>query len=872
MTTLASVLLPSVQASGSGSSFQAVFASASDEGISQARAKSSGATGQDTAASDPKKDSAADSQKETQSAIAQSNSSVRAAAIVSSSDLLKAPAKNLSRGQEVGEKQSEGVLGSSGTVKEKSSHATSSEGNARTASTITTASSMIVSVEQINRSYNIFQAMLVAAPIVAISENGQLSSDAKTQAVASTSSRVASVPERFEQIADATGSIGRAAISVSETTTRAVVGDVASSTDQTKSLLVSFSASAPANVPPSSTGQQGNPANSPSKVDSSQALRNGVSQSSGVIKTESLPTTSTAATAHTSTPTAIGIPSALPPATDDWSYSTFQMTLVSASNQVVAGNSSMDAGATTYGAANGTLNTPQVAQPSLGNADGAATPVAVQASSDQSKLSTLPVTISNPVPSQPATANRPYAIAQAELSSAPKTTAVESGSALRGSASSTSATTPSRIASPQEQRQSTTTANNAVAHTAAIPSSLDRASSTIVRAAQTQDKWSSDSVSESSSTSGSITKPESSGEPSDVRAPKAAQEIPQQRVVSLPIADISTPAATPSRQADTEVTLVGSGDQKQATSLTPAGMPNFQSDIPAQSVGIASQAPVDLSFAAVLSKNADATQPAGKLALKESLDATGLKNADAASIANTGSSKLAASTNGSHDASSHNAQNGGQSSQDWQSNQPQTAATASRTSDAGASQQVQAAIMHPVSHEIAAPHRVPDSTVDAKRPPEERGVVASSNADGEGTVTQGINTAKLIQAMSQTEMRVGMHSAEFGNISIRTSVSQQQMVAQISVDHSDLSQAISAHVSSAQTKLGDEHGIHALIEVNNQGALSSSDSGHSSQREQRAFVSSARTESTIGAAEIDNGMNSGALMSAANNQRLDIRA
>jgi hypothetical protein len=861
------VLLPSVPTSRSGGSFQAVFASASEEGIAREGTKSPDATDRGTTTSDAKTDGGAGSQTETQPAIAQNNGSVRATAIVSPADLLKASAKNLSRGQEVGQRQSVGALGSSGTVKEKNTHATSSESNARTASAVTIAGSMTVPAEQISRSYNIFQSMVAAAPTVAISENGQLSSDAKTQAVASISSRAASIPERFEQIADATGSIGRAGISVFETTTRAVVGDVASSPDQTNSLLVPFSASAPANVPPSSTRQQGNSVNSPSKLDNSQAPDNGVSQSSGAAKAESSSTTLTAATTRTSTPTTIAVPSALPSPREGWSYSTFQMALGSASNQAVAGNASMDAGATTHVAASGILNVPQVAQQPSRSEDRVATPVAAQASSNQNKLSTLPVTVSNAVPSQPATANRSYTIAQAELSSAPEMTAVASGSALPGSVSFVSATVPNSIASPQEQRQSTSAASNAVAHTAAIPSSADRGSPTTVHTALTQGKLSSDSVSESSSISGSTTKPELSGEPSDVRASKAAQEILQQRLDSLSVADVSTPVATPNRLTDVAVTLVGSGNQEQAISVTPGGKQKSQSDIPVQSAGITLQAPVDLSFTAGLPKNGDNTQPAGKPALKESSEATGLKNADVANIANTGTSKTAASTNGSHDASSHSAQGNGQSSQDGQSNQSQTAATASKTPDIGAAQ-----LMHAVTHEIVAPHRVSDSTVDAARTTEGRGVPASIHADGEGTVTQGINTAKLIQTMSETEMRVGMHSAEFGNISIRTSVSQQQMVAQISVDHSDLSQAISAHVSSAQTKLGDEHGIHALIEVNNQGASSSHDSGHSSQREQRAFVSSARTESIIGAAEIDNGMNSGALMSLGNDQRLDIRA
>ena len=742
----------------------------------------------------------------------------------------------------------------------------------RTASTVTIASSMIVPAEQISRSYNIFQSMLAAVPTVAIPEGGQLSSDAKTQAFASTSSRTASIPEMPERAAAATGSISRIGISVSDTTTRAVSGGAVGSPDQTKSLLVSFPASAPANVLPLSTGQQGNLTNSPSKLNSGQVPGNAVSQSSEVARAESLSTTSIAATTRTSAPAASGNPSALPPATNGWSYSTFQMALVNASNQAVSGNSSMDAGTTTYVAANGVVNVPQVAQPSTRNEDGAATSVATQAPSDQSKLSTLPVAISNTVPLQPATANRSYAIAQAELPSAPEMKAVVSSSALPVSDNPASAIVPNRIASLLEQRQSTSAANNVVAHTVAIPSSAERGSSTIVRTAQTQDKLSNDSVPESSSPSGATIKPESSDVTSDVRTPKATQEISQQQVDFVSVTDTSRPVATPNRLTDVAVTVAGSGNQEQATSVLPAAMSNVQSDITAQSAGTTLQAPVDLSFATVLPRSGDSTQPVGKPVQKEALDGTSLKNSDPVNTANSGTGKTTVSTSGSRDASSHGAQSSGQS-QDSQSNQSQAAASTSKTPEIGASQQpVPTAMTHAGSHEVVTPHSASDSTDNAARTTQERDVTASIHVDGEGTATQSINTAKLIQTMSESEMRVGMHSAEFGNISIRTSVSQQQMVAQISVDHSDLSQAISAHVASAQTKLGDEHGLHALIEVNNQGASSSGDSGHSSHGEQRAFVNSARTESAVDLAEINNGMNLEALVGVGNDQRLDIRA
>jgi hypothetical protein len=167
----------------------------------------------------------------------------------------------------------------------------------------------------------------------------------------------------------------------------------------------------------------------------------------------------------------------------------------------------------------------------------------------------------------------------------------------------------------------------------------------------------------------------------------------------------------------------------------------------------------------------------------------------------------------------------------------------------------------------------------------QRGDSAPSQLDGEeATATSGINAAKLIQTMGETEMRVGMHSSEFGDISIRTSVTQQQMLAQISLDHGDLSHAISAHIASMQAKLGEESGLATVIEVNHSGnqagnqfgnqsgASAFGDSGQSPQREQRGFVRSAGTESTAVLAEADVGVGPGPLVSGSNGYRLDIRA
>jgi hypothetical protein len=155
----------------------------------------------------------------------------------------------------------------------------------------------------------------------------------------------------------------------------------------------------------------------------------------------------------------------------------------------------------------------------------------------------------------------------------------------------------------------------------------------------------------------------------------------------------------------------------------------------------------------------------------------------------------------------------------------------------------------------------------------QRGDPASNDLDGSDTAaTSGINTAKLIHSLSETGMNVGMRSSEFGNISIRTSVTPQQMTAQISLDHSDLSQALTSHVSSVQSKLENDYGLHTVIEVNHQGAASSGESGNSASGEQKEFVRSTPIMNAAVAAEPEMDPEHGGPVSVSNGLRLDIRA
>ncbi len=75
-----------------------------------------------------------------------------------------------------------------------------------------------------------------------------------------------------------------------------------------------------------------------------------------------------------------------------------------------------------------------------------------------------------------------------------------------------------------------------------------------------------------------------------------------------------------------------------------------------------------------------------------------------------------------------------------------------------------------------------------------------------------------MQSMHGSEMRIGMHSEEFGAISINTSLSHQTLAAQITFDHSELGKALAMHVPAIEEKLGTAYGMHARVEVRDNSA------------------------------------------------------
>ena len=92
-------------------------------------------------------------------------------------------------------------------------------------------------------------------------------------------------------------------------------------------------------------------------------------------------------------------------------------------------------------------------------------------------------------------------------------------------------------------------------------------------------------------------------------------------------------------------------------------------------------------------------------------------------------------------------------------------------------------------------------------------LTAGAPQSWDASATQVVHRAQLIQAMHQSEMRMGMTSAEFGNISISAAVNHQTLSAQISLDHPELSRALTAHLPEIEKKLGSAYGLQSRVEV-----------------------------------------------------------
>jgi hypothetical protein len=360
-----------------------------------------------------------------------------------------------------------------------------------------------------------------------------------------------------------------------------------------------------------------------------------------------------------------------------------------------------------------------------------------------------------------------------------------------------------------------------------------------------------------------------------VHAVSAVQDVMSQLLASRSVTELAAPekpTSTP-KAPSAPVTQAAAIDGKSPTSVDSKSVPGNPSSSAASAAEQVLILPTGLPMAAAPMSSPSGNQAAENGAPKAAPSPNGSGNLALSSKSDTATSNTTNSANGLDGGSSQGGQNA-QSSQGALVDPSRTAGAVPRTPDNGAFQaQTQAVPAQSALPESATAHRTSDGPDLPSLPSEHPDNPASVHSDsGEAVAASSINTAKLLQTMSETEMHVGMRSTEFGDISIRTSVSQQQLVTQISLDHSDLSQAISAHVSNLQTKLGEDYGLHASIEVHNLGSSHSGDSGQSSQGEQRAFTHSARFDNIPFQPEEEAGLSLAELAVAGDGNRLDIRA
>ena len=79
-----------------------------------------------------------------------------------------------------------------------------------------------------------------------------------------------------------------------------------------------------------------------------------------------------------------------------------------------------------------------------------------------------------------------------------------------------------------------------------------------------------------------------------------------------------------------------------------------------------------------------------------------------------------------------------------------------------------------------------------------------------------VNSANLVERLGQSELRVGIQTAELGSIDIRTRLSHHELMAEIAVQRSDLGTALTASISNLHARLAEQHLAVGEIVVQNQ--------------------------------------------------------
>jgi hypothetical protein len=325
-----------------------------------------------------------------------------------------------------------------------------------------------------------------------------------------------------------------------------------------------------------------------------------------------------------------------------------------------------------------------------------------------------------------------------------------------------------------------------------------------------------------------------------------------QRVAASPTVSADLPAITTTQPSNANsIAQTGSDGADASQSPVPAATSPAATDLSFLAGGSAAQFIEQSAFAVGSTFSPGMILPVGDGAGTLTDKASQFKSSGATFTVNSGdaNSSKVSSAQGSISAD-HSSQNANPLSQHAPGDSSTATPLAIKPVEASVAQTI------PVSNHTALaspsqPHAA-SGTSDVLTKAQDSADAAAEQLERTGSAAAaGINTARLLQTMSESEMRVGMHSAEFGDISIRTSVSQAQVMAQINVDHSELGSAIAAHLPSLESKLGSEFGLHASFEVNQLGGSFTGGNGQPSHENYKATSQSVPVDSSTLNAEDD---------------------
>ncbi len=98
--------------------------------------------------------------------------------------------------------------------------------------------------------------------------------------------------------------------------------------------------------------------------------------------------------------------------------------------------------------------------------------------------------------------------------------------------------------------------------------------------------------------------------------------------------------------------------------------------------------------------------------------------------------------------------------------------------------------------------------------------------------TPELQSARLVQTASRSEMRIDLHSQDFGPISVHSTLKRDFVSTQITLQDTQLSTALTTHVQEMEQKVAKDHGFRSTVSVIAQ------DSGTSSSNQQQQEKSS----------------------------------